>query len=220
MAGDDFAFPWARTYGPEQLAAFIEDLWGATSGANDLTTLDAIEKVIATHRPHPDCPLTRRQLDVLTGAANGEHAWDTARRLGLRDTGVHGHRERAFRRLGVRTLSQAVAACVARGWIRGEDLRTTVPSRVRVHRGQRYRDAAALLRRQPGAWHLVATYGTTGMARAAACRIRSATLVAFRPRGAYEAYHVTEADAAGRETYTVHARYVGIPDHRAQKAAS
>lgn len=48
---DTFTFPWAREYDADQLAEFIESLWGAASGENELSTLDAIEKVIANHRP-------------------------------------------------------------------------------------------------------------------------------------------------------------------------
>ncbi|WP_262059736.1 helix-turn-helix transcriptional regulator [Streptomyces sp. STR69] len=48
---DSFTFPWAREFDADQLAEFIESLWGAASGENGLPTLDAIEKVIANHRP-------------------------------------------------------------------------------------------------------------------------------------------------------------------------
>jgi DNA-binding CsgD family transcriptional regulator len=51
FVADSFAFPWARDYDAARLGSFVEDLWGAASGDNSLATLDAIEKVVASHRP-------------------------------------------------------------------------------------------------------------------------------------------------------------------------
>ncbi|MGW1498995.1 response regulator transcription factor [Streptomyces mirabilis] len=45
------AFPWAAQFDAKELAAFLEDLWGAASGDDGLTTLQAVENVIAAHRP-------------------------------------------------------------------------------------------------------------------------------------------------------------------------
>lgn len=45
------AFPWAAQFEAKELAAFLEDLWGAASGDDGLATLQAVEKVIAEHRP-------------------------------------------------------------------------------------------------------------------------------------------------------------------------
>lgn len=60
---DSFTFPWAREYDADRLAEFIESLWGAASGENGISTLDAIEKVIANHRPPTDAePLVDESL--------------------------------------------------------------------------------------------------------------------------------------------------------------
>ncbi|MFJ9114422.1 hypothetical protein ACIRJO_02615 [Streptomyces sp. NPDC102394] len=223
-ADDHLAFPWARTYDADQLAAFIEDLWGAASGDNDLATLAAIEKVVAAHRPEPDafhepfCPLTETQLAVLIDGVNGQLPAATARRLKLKPTSIYGHRGRAYKRLGVRTLTQAVVVCVTQGWIRRDALNLP-DAPVRPFGNQQHAEYAALMRQQPRQWKPVSSYASRGAALVVASRIRTGTMTAYLPPGAYEAEAVTTPDANGEPIHRVRARYVGEPA-RSQKAAS
>lgn len=53
--------------------------------------------------------LTDRERDVLRGAANGERAWETARRLDIAHQTVKSHRKAILRKLGARSMAQAIA---------------------------------------------------------------------------------------------------------------
>lgn len=225
MTAGGRAFPWARTYDADQLAAFIEDLWGAASGDNDLATLDAIEKVIADHRPEPAdeahdlfCPLTETQRAVLVAGVNGELPHATARRLQLKPTSVYGHRARAYKRLGVRTLAQAIVVCVAQGWITRDTLNLP-DAPARPFGNQRHAECAALMQRQPRQWKAVSTYASRGAALAVASRIRTGSMTAYCPPGAFQAEAVTRVGADGAPVHRVRARYVGAPAS-SQEAAS
>jgi hypothetical protein len=65
-------------------------------------------------------------------------------------------------------------------------------------------EAAARLRESPGKWAVVKKPGTSLAARAAAHQIRSGSIVAYRPAGAYDAV----ARAVDGE-FRVYARYIG-----------
>jgi hypothetical protein len=220
MAGDNLAFPWARTYSPGQLAAFIEDLWGATSGANDLVTLDAIEKVIATHRPPvkpADCPLHLVHLSALIDAANGEAPKDSATRLGLALPTIYTRRQRAITRLNAETVDQAVAMCVVNGWITREDLVLPQPVTRRSAGGwtRLYRESATRLRRRPDEPLTVGPYTSSQSAKRSAYRVRNGLMKQFKPAGSFAAEPLRVS-----RLWHIRIRYVGQPDHPAQKAAS
>jgi DNA-binding CsgD family transcriptional regulator len=217
MSGDSLAFPWARTYDADQLAAFIEDLWGAASGDNDLATLDAVEKVIAEHRPGgvvpQGCPLTEMLLAIIIEGANGVGPRATASRLGISHVTVYKRRERAYERLGVRSLGQAIAVCMAHRWIPRDALILPDLPGGSFAPGRGVQEArAARLRGQPGTWQPIGTYGSRRSAQVAASRIRTGTIAAFQPRGAYEAQPYIDDG-----THTVRARYIA---NATQKAAS
>ncbi len=63
------------------------------------------------------CPLSPALLNVLTGAARGESAEETATRLYVSYETVRTNRQRAVQRLEARTVSHAVAIAVAAGWV-------------------------------------------------------------------------------------------------------
>lgn len=63
------------------------------------------------------CPLSQSQLAVLSGAAAGEAPEETAARLHLSYDTIKRHRQRAVARLEARSMPQAVAQCVAAGWV-------------------------------------------------------------------------------------------------------
>ncbi len=214
------AFPWARTYDADQLAAFIEDLWGAASGDNDLATLDAIEKVIAEHRPDlVPCPLTAREIEILTEVANGETYASAARNLGLVTETVRSRCAIIYGRLGARCAAQAAAIAAHHGWLSG--LHAPEPAGRVPQLGPHawkttYRERAAEMRERPGEVVEIGPYGSRPGARRGALRIRKGLIDVFRPAASFEA----EAVPAGHGRWIVRARYIGTPASTAQKAAS
>lgn len=87
------------------------------------TLLDEIDRL--TRRPAHPCPLTPKELDVLTGTENGETCATTGQRTGLSPHTVKVHRARIYRRLGVDTAAQAVAVAMAQGWLPATRIRIT-----------------------------------------------------------------------------------------------
>lgn len=61
--------------------------------------------------------LTRRESDVLSWAARGKTAWETAQLLGLTERTVKFYLARACARLEVRNKTHAVALCLKHGLI-------------------------------------------------------------------------------------------------------
>jgi RNA polymerase sigma factor (sigma-70 family) len=59
-------------------------------------------------KPPPPPQLTNRELEVLRGAANGETTKETAARLGKSFETIKDHRKSAIRRLGARSIAQAI----------------------------------------------------------------------------------------------------------------
>lgn len=220
MAGEPLAFPWARTYDADQLAAFIEDLWGAASGDNDLATLDAIEKVIAAHRPDPvPCPLTEREIQILTEVANGETYESAASNLGLGLETVRSRCAIIYDRLGARCAAQAAAIGAHHGWLPG--LHVTQPAERVPQLGPHawktiYRQRAAEMRERPGDVVEIGPYGSASGARNGVWRIRDGLFTEFQPAGSFDA----EAVRTDHGRWIVRARYIGTPVSPAQKAAS
>ncbi|MET7477947.1 LuxR C-terminal-related transcriptional regulator [Streptomyces sp. NPDC005648] len=218
---DDRAFPWARTYDTEQLAAFIEDLWGAASGDSDLDTLDAIEKVIADHRPDEPmtCPLSDLEIEVLASLANGHTRLGAARKASLSEDSVRALLARLYLRLGVQNLTHAVTTALHYGWLPVEKL--NIPKPIVVHRMSpqawklHYCDRSQKLRERPGEFVTIGPYFSYDGVRRAADRIRKGLIDDFRPAGAFEAVPFTEGGL-----WSIRARYVGTPSTNAERAAS
>ncbi|WP_432169130.1 response regulator transcription factor [Streptomyces sp. 1222.5] len=211
MPAENLAFAWARTYDADQLSAFIDDLWGAASGDDDLATLDAIEAAIARHRPpSPPCPLTARELEVLTELANGETKESAARNLGLSHETVRTRCTQIYSRLDARNVTQAVVTAALNGWLPGvrgpatpEELPLS-PGRkwVRVHKQH-----AAKMRKKPGQTVPIGPYRSHNGARNAARCIRQGDYQPFQPAGAFAAEHVRSGG-----NWIVLARFIGEPD--------
>lgn len=64
-----------------------------------------------------DCPLSPAQLSIVAAAAAGETPEETASRLCLSYDTVRSHRRRLLSRLEARSITHAVALCVAAGWV-------------------------------------------------------------------------------------------------------
>ncbi|MFF3847981.1 LuxR C-terminal-related transcriptional regulator [Streptomyces sp. NPDC002328] len=208
---DDRTFPWAAALDADQLSAFIDDLWGAASGDDDLVTLDAIEKTIAAHRPDPvHCPLTKRERAVLTELASGETHRTAARNLDLSPSVVHNITAELFTKLGVHNIAHAAAVAVHHGWLPELRVPEQVPPPpafstsgwIRV-----YREAADELRAAPGDTQDIGPYTSYSGASNAVWRIRKGLLKPFQPAGAFEALAARQE----RGHWFVTARYVGEP---------
>ncbi|MFJ2004728.1 response regulator transcription factor [Streptomyces chartreusis] len=208
MTGDRLAFEWARSYDADQLAAFIEDLWGAASGDNDLATLDAIEQAVSEHRPPlKPCPLTDRELEILTELASGETYEGAARNLGIGRDSVRARCPNIYARLGAKNGVQAAAIAERQGWLAGLHLPTppTSPGCGPISWPQIYRAQAAQLRRHPGRVAEFGPYRSRTAARRAASRIRRGVYEPFQPAGAFGA-EFTGTEYGG---WLVHAHYRG-----------
>ncbi|MGP4085430.1 response regulator transcription factor [Streptomyces sp. KR55] len=208
----DLAFPWAREYDADQLAAFIEDLWGAASGDNDLDTLDAIEKVIAEHRPDPvPCPLTARQIEVLTQLATGETYESAARNLGVSVSSFKRHCEAIYTRLGVRNMTQATVIAADLRWLPGIPVPVPPPRARKLgpHRWRAiYRKHVAQMRKRPRHPVEIGPYSSCSGARNAAWRMNKGLLSQFQPTGAFNA----QAVRSDSGHWVVLARYLGTTD--------
>lgn len=193
MAADLRALPWAAGLDADQLAAFIDDLWGAASGEGDLKTLEAIEKVIAAHRPRGDSfrrPISRRQVALLTQLANGESRESAARNLGLPEETVQSRCTALFDRLGVHNAAQAVAIAMSYGWLPP----LQIPERARVVRPRsvdkwrtEHKKAAAAMRSEPGTPVEIGPYTTRQGAHGAVWRIREGLIAEYRPARHFDA---------------------------------
>jgi hypothetical protein len=215
------AFPWAAKLAADDLAAFIEDLWGAASGDNNLATLQAIEQAVAKHRPADEagvpCPLYEVHLSALIDAANGEAPKESARRLGLALPTIYTRRQRACARLNADTVDQAVAICVMNGWITRDHVRLPEPVRGRSATGwtQLYRKRARQLREQPGEWLTTGPYTSRQSALRAAYRIRAGLIRDFKPRGSFEVEL-----ARDESVWALRLRFIGDPAQTHERPAS
>lgn len=211
MAGD-LVFPWAREYDADQLAAFLDDLWGAAGSGDDLTTLDAIEAVIAEHGPRTvHCPLTERELNILTELASGETKVSAGRNLGLSTETVRARCQQIYARLGAKNIAHATAIAARHGWLR--DRRVSAPL-VEPHAPlgwswiRKHKQYAAALRQRPGCQLPIGPYTSLSGARDAARNIRRGEYDPYRPAGAFAA----QAARADQGHFIVRARYIGTPD--------
>ncbi|SMF86021.1 response regulator transcription factor [Streptomyces sp. Amel2xC10] len=214
MADDFLVFPWARAFDDDQLAAFLEDLWAAASGESDLTTLDAVEKVIASHRPDrvtPLCTLTPRERELLTQFATGATHDTAAANLGVTPLGVKSIVPVIKNKLRARTMAQATAAAIHHGWLPGVDFPD--PPQPLTQHGPiawraRYATVLAELRAAPGTTGDVGPYSSLSGARNGAWRVNKGLLAEAQPAGAFEAQDVRVS--SGR--WVVRIRYGGESD--------
>ncbi|WP_158692790.1 response regulator transcription factor [Streptomyces roseochromogenus] len=175
-----------------------------------LDEIDRLKSPVALAEWHPDaeCPLTRRQLEILARTANGETCEQIGPQIGIDPKSVRKHRQAIMRRLSVRSTPSAVAVCLVNGWIpdgvlhlpRHQRRMSTVVAR------NTYRERAAVLRQTPGEWGTVAVYDSGATARQSAYRLRTGAFVAFRPAGKWEAEAFTSDGVHG-----VRARFTGTP---------
>lgn len=210
------AFPWARRLDADQLAAFLEELWGAAGGEDDLNTLKAVEDVIAVWRrdvgdvpdePTP-CPLSERELGIVAQLAMGHTIAGAARNLGIAAETVRSRCPQIFARIGARNRAHAVVIATRRGWL--PDLK--LPPVAELAPGtpadpnawnRMYRDRAAQLRRRPGVPVEIGPYGSQSGARGAARSIRKGHFDAFQPAGSFgaETVRLTGGQFAVRATF-------------------
>ncbi|MFJ9114421.1 helix-turn-helix transcriptional regulator [Streptomyces sp. NPDC102394] len=183
--------------------------------------LDEIDRlkspqILATWEPDVPCPLTRRQLEIVARTANGQNCEEIGPEIGIDPKSVRKNRQAVMRRLGVRTMPAAIAACLVGGWIPAGALQLPEqPKRVSpVAARNTYQERAALLRATPGEWGIVAHYDGGPAARQSAYRLRTGAFKAFRPAGMWEAEAFTH-----NGTHGVRARFIGAPAG-SQKAAS
>ena len=65
------------------------------------------------------CPLTRRELEIVQLLSDGHSGPQVAARLRLSGSTIRSHTNKIYRKLRVRTASQAVLHCVRHGWVAG-----------------------------------------------------------------------------------------------------
>lgn len=187
-------FPWARSLAPNRLAAFIDDLWGAAGTGGDLRTLNAIEQVIAAHRQPPmRCPLSPREVDILTHLASGKTYEQAARAIGIAPDSLRSRMPQIYARLGARNGMHAAAIAISHDWLPDLAVRAVEPPPLIVpgpHTWNKvYQDRANWLREHPGEPTQIGPYTAPGGARRAARCIRLGLFEPFKPAGAFTAQH-------------------------------
>jgi len=88
------------------------------------------------NRPHDTrYPITRRELELLRLAANGNTNETIARHLGITKDTVNGTLRKSYLKLGARDRTHAVAIALIRGLIEPKDVAgvQTPPGRMSVH---------------------------------------------------------------------------------------
>ncbi|WP_406168987.1 helix-turn-helix transcriptional regulator [Streptomyces sp. NBC_00996] len=223
MTVDDRVFPWAAEYDADQLAAFIEDLWGAASGDNDLATLQAVEDAIAAHRPAADlpapCPLTEREVEILTLLASGATYASAGQKLNVTDHSVRRHAERIYDRLGVRNAAHAVSVAAHHRWLPDLPIPEPVARMPRAGPHTRlamYQERAAEMRGRPGEPAEIGPYGSIAAVKNAAYRINRGLVNAFKPAGSFRA----QAVRSDSGQWFVRARYLGTPVRTTERTTS
>ena len=88
------------------------------TGQPAYTITQVIERPVRTTAANGEpCPLTLRELQVLSHIANGDSTAETAAALSLATDTVHTYVRRATRKLGARTRTQAVVKAALAGWL-------------------------------------------------------------------------------------------------------
>lgn len=214
-----YTFPWARSLTADQLSAFVEDLWGAAGDSDGRAALDAIERTITRYRPETvPCPLSPRELHVLTLIANGRTYRVAARELGLATETVRSQCSTMYARIGARSGAHAAAIATHHGWLPRLDIpqpAPPVPQLRPVEWRQIYRDSAAAMRKRPGTVVPIGPFASRLGAGNALRRIRDGK-GAFQPAGCFHAERVRTTHGQ----WMVHARYLGAPSTNDERAAS
>lgn len=83
---------------------------------------------VRRHPADPQTPVTARQLEALTLAANGWTTVQIARRMGIGPTTVTTRLGIVQRKLGAASRTHAVALAMARGLIRADEVAPQKPS--------------------------------------------------------------------------------------------
>lgn len=195
-------FPWAAQLDADQLAAFLEELWGAAGGEDDLNTLKAVEDVIATWRCDVGatadgdelvpCPLTEREIDIVRQFAMGETIERAAANLGIATESVRSRLPQIYARIGAKNRAQATAIAAHHGWLpelevpRPVELSPTIETGSRTW-GRIYHERAAEMRRNPGLAVEIGPYTSQSGAREAARKIRKGHFDPFLPAGSFDA---------------------------------
>jgi DNA-binding NarL/FixJ family response regulator len=95
----------------------LEEIGRLRQQAERIPRREAIAAATKAAERLKDCPLTQAQHTVIAAAAAGESVEETAHRLCLSYDTIKSQRVRAVSRLGARSITHAVAICVAAGWI-------------------------------------------------------------------------------------------------------
>lgn len=211
---DQRAFPWAERFDTEQLDAFLSDLWAAASGNTALTTLHVVEAAIARHRPAddgaPKCPLSDREIEVMTLMASGGTYGAVGRHLGITAASVRSHCGRVYDRLGVANAAQAAAVCAHRGWLPDlqiPELATPFKRRSGQQWNRLFSELAAEMCARPGEPVRIGPYRSSTGARGAVQKIKKGLLEPFRPAGAFTA----RAERIAQSRWEIEARFIGEP---------
>ncbi|MFK0172673.1 response regulator transcription factor [Streptomyces sp. NPDC090306] len=170
---------------------------------------------------HPICPLTPRQLAVLTGAANGESRIETARRLAVAEQTVASFRKIIVARVGARNLTQAVAFALTREWIPAAAIVVEGFSPVALGGDRPPRSGwAGVAQRVRGAWGgwVVLERKPINHRRVltnTAYRIRKARISHFGPAGSFD----TRVDNDGPNAVLL-ARYAALSSEITERASA
>ena len=95
---------------------------------------DRVKKL--RYRPaDPRMPITRRELEMLRLAANGNTNETIARHLGITKDTVNGALRSVYRKLGAKDRTNAVAIALVRGLIKPQEIAGVqmLPGRMSIH---------------------------------------------------------------------------------------
>ncbi|MFJ8348967.1 response regulator transcription factor [Streptomyces sp. NPDC094153] len=216
--------PTLKPLNPQALArlrATVQQQPGAPAAQTIQMLLDEIDRLkapqpVSEWDPYAECPLTRRQLQLLVHIANGLSTTEISTLMGIGPTPVRLLKQRALRRLGIHSATAAVAVCLINGWMPARALHlpgiprpaapaaASAPIENRAWRLATYQERAQHLRETPGTWGDISVHATRSAAKQSAYRLRSGKHKFFRPAGLWEAH----AFSAG-SVHCVRARYIG-----------
>ncbi len=80
-------------------------------------TMKFIQEAEFVHQPHPDVPLSPRELQILQMVANGATTKEVAHDLGISPHTVKTHLERLYEKLGANDRAEAVAIAMRKGLV-------------------------------------------------------------------------------------------------------
>lgn len=214
-------FPWAVALPAEQRSAFVDALWGAAAAENDLEALAAVDKVVAEYRPMDaqalPCPMSQRELTVLTGLACGATYAGLGERMALAPATVQRTVVDICRRLDVKSEQEAIEVAARHGWVPALHIPDPA-ARQTLHGPQawrrHYRERVAEMRRSVGKPVQLGPYDSHSGAYNAARKINKGLWQEVQPAGAFSAD--VEPDQHGQ--WVVMARYLGEPSPATKEA--